>query len=134
MLDKDHKISIGPIYNVMQTLERLFHITDKNTTESSHLCYSGLCHNAGLQPVLLVTKLPLKQHFRFIFPNCQCTKLSSEGVAGREMESELVSVFLLSPTCGFAVCRKEKVMGGNNSFGLVSDLLCSSSGKISVGF
>lgn len=134
MLDKDHKISIGPIYNVMQIVERLFCIMAKKTTESSHLRYSGLCHNAGLQPVLLVTKLHLKQHFCFVFPDHQRTKLSSEGVAGRELESELVSVFLLNLTCVFAVHRKEKVKGGNNSFSLISDLLRSSSGKISVGF
>lgn len=102
--------------------------------ESGHPCYSGLCHTACLQSVLLVAKLPLKQHFCLVFPSCKCAKLSSEGEAGRESESELLSIFLLNLTCVSTVHRREKAMGGNNSFSLISDLLHSSSGKISVGF
>lgn len=64
MLDKDHKISIDPFYNYANCGKAAWH--------------SGLCHTACLQPVFLVVKLPLKQHFFLVFPKCTRTKLSSE--------------------------------------------------------
>lgn len=123
MLNKDHKISIDPIYSVMQIMERLFCITYKKTVGSGCLCYSVFCHPACLKPVLLVAKLPMKQHFCLVFPNCKCAKLSSERDAGRESESELLSIFLLILTCVLTVRRRDKAMGGTNSFSLISGLL-----------
>lgn len=128
------KITKSPLIQFTMFVERLFYIMDKKVMQSSYLCYSSLCHTACLQPVPSVAKLYLKHYFCLIFHSWKCAKWFSEGDADRELESELLSIFLLNFTCVFAVHRRQTAIRGNNSFSLISDLIHVSSGKISVGF